>query len=77
MKIDYTEFDAQLKSLISQRISKLSQLEANDELRVMAIELDDGDSVTAFRVIGRRLQALRKKGLIEHDAREGWILRRQ
>lgn len=74
---NYTIFDAVLTSLVGKGVSKLSQLEANDELRVMAIELDDGDSVTAFRVIGRRLQALRKKGVIEHDAREGWILRRQ
>lgn len=74
---NYTEFDAQLKSLISQGVSKLSQLEANDELRVMAIEIENDRIRRAFRVIDRRLQALRKKGVIEHDAREGWILRRQ
>lgn len=77
MKRDYTEFDALLKSLISRGVSKFSQLEANDELRVMAIEIENDRIRRAFRAIDRRLQALRKKGVIEHDAREGWILRCQ
>ncbi len=77
MKRDYTIFDAVLTSLVGKGVSKFRDVERNKELLSMAAELNDGDSVTAFQVIDRRLQALRKKGVIEHDAREGWILRRQ
>ena len=77
MKRSYTELDALLKSLISQGVSKFRDLERNEGLLTMATELNDGDSVTAFRVIDRRLQALRKKRVIEHDHFKGWVLCRE
>ena len=31
-------------------------------------------TATPYQIIGRRLQALRKRGLIRHDSKIGWLL---
>ena len=31
-------------------------------------------TATPYRIIDRRLQALRKRGLIRHDSKIGWLL---
>ena len=76
MKIDYTEFDALLKEQIAQGVSKFSQLGDNHALKAMAIKLS-GEHIFAFRIFDRRLQALRRRGVIRHDARDGWVVERQ
>lgn len=71
MKTDYTRFDEQLLSLIQSGVDKMSMLETRSVLRDLAKPHQDGGRTPAFRVIDRRLQALRKAGKIRFNGK-GW-----
>jgi hypothetical protein len=66
MKPDYAEFDAALLNAIDNGQNTLAQLEVNAQVRVQSqrhrVKDRFGDLTPYFRVIDRRLQALRKRG---------------
>lgn len=68
MKPDYTEFDKALIHAIAGGRNTMAQLETSSRLRQLAEPHRSkdwfGDLVPTFRVIDRRLQALRKRGEI-------------
>jgi hypothetical protein len=68
--IDYTEFDAQVLARIRAGVNSFVGLQASD-LRKQAEALV-GNKDDAWRLIDRRLQALRKKGLVVYERKTGW-----
>lgn len=62
----YDEFDKKLLDLIKAGKNKMALLEEDDDLRALAKQHQNadryGDPVPVFRVIDRRLQALRQRG---------------
>jgi hypothetical protein len=71
---DYTEFDQALLQMISEGWSTMAQLETNSKLRALAEPHRVkqglwGVPTPTFRVIDRRLQALRKRGQIRYDGK--------
>lgn len=74
-KPDYTKLDQLILAGLAKGPRPFSSLNAEDiedETRVLVA----GSDVDAFRVLDRRLQALRKAGKIEFiDARNGWKLK--
>lgn len=69
---DYDDFDAQLLNLIGSGLSGFNQLAARMETLATAFCKDPKKSPT-FRVVDRRLQALRRAGKITY-LRTGWTL---
>ena len=66
---DYTEFDAKLLARIQRGNVTFVGIDhhmRNDAMRLVKPGHD------AFRVTDRRLQALRKKGLIQFSRKTGW-----
>lgn len=72
-KHDYTAFDAQLVALITGGMSSFASLASRQE--EAAKPFCEGTKVETFRVVDRRLQALRKAGRIGHDTKRGWLIR--
>ena len=72
-KQDYTAFDAQLIALIAGGMSGFASLATRlaDEAKRFCEKPKD----ETFRVVDRRLQALRKAGRIGHDSKRGWLIR--
>lgn len=72
-KQDYTAFDTQLLALIAGGMSGFTGLAVRlaDESKQFCEKPKD----EAFRVVDRRLQALRKAGRIGHDSKRGWLIR--
>jgi len=72
-KIDYAAFDAQLITLIAGGMSGFTGLSVRlaDEAKKFCEKPKD----ETFRVVDRRLQALRKAGRIGHDTEHGWRIR--
>lgn len=60
-KHDYTDFDKLMLQLIAAGTSRASSLEIALNVQIKPFLAKEGE---AFRVIDRRLQALRKKGII-------------
>ena len=73
-KRNYSDFDKQIVSLITGGKSNFSQLVA--KLETEAKQFCDKPSDEPFRVVDRRLQALRKSGKIEYDTKNGWSIRK-
>lgn len=67
----YTEFDAALLLHISTGAKTLEAL--NPVLKELAKPHCIGSTPT-FRIIDRRLQALRKTGLIVYNSKTGWSI---
>lgn len=70
-KKDYSKLDAAILAQIAGGNCKARGL--NSALDDLAREADRDSE--EFRVIDRRLQALRKKGKIEFDTKNGWSLK--
>ena len=70
-KPDYTNFDAMLLNLIRTGKNRMMLLEQDREL-IKAAKPFCAAGQPEFRVIDRRLQALRKAGKINHNGRE-WV----
>lgn len=70
---NYAEFDASLISHI--RSGKTEAMALEIHLREQAKAIDPGPNW--WRVIDRRLQALRKRGLIEYTRKTGWRAKAQ
>lgn len=70
---DYTALDAEILAQISQQNRYFAGLLACLELSAKAFCLSAKDE--PFRVIDRRLQALKQKGKIGFDGKNGWRLR--
>ncbi len=74
-KPDYTAFDAELLAQIKAGRNRMALLDAHKPLLEMAkpfCNLLAGyrhSTQPEWRIIDRRLQALRKKGLIRHDGK--------
>jgi hypothetical protein len=73
MKPDYAEFDAALLNAIDSGQNTLAQLEVNAQVRVQSQRHRTkdrwGDLTPYFRVIDRRLQALRKRGELRYTGK--------
>lgn len=66
----YAEFDAELLRLINAGKNRMMLLEENRPLLEMAKHFTEGKStIPEWRIIDRRLQALRKAGKISHDGK--------
>jgi hypothetical protein len=61
-KPNYEEFDRTLLAQIEAGIGTMKRLEWIPELRALAAPHQDGVRTPVYRVIDRRLQALRKAG---------------
>ena len=70
---DYTSFDAKLLERIQRKAANFTQLSTYMNADAKAIiSAQGGDDRDAFRVTDRRLQALRKRGLIKYSGKTGW-----
>lgn len=78
---DYAAFDAELLRLIAAGNNRMMHLESNRRLLNMAKPFAAASKgpfgVPEWRVIDRRLQALRKKGVIAHDGKAWAVAARQ
>lgn len=70
---DYSLLDAEIVVEIGRKNSQFTGLVA--ELESSARTFCKGPKDEPFRVLDRRLQALRKKGKIGYDSKLGWRLR--
>lgn len=68
-KVDYSEFDAALLALIAGGCHIFSNLDVSLQSRARAFCTEQQQP---FRVVDRRLQALRKKGLVNYKPKTGW-----
>jgi hypothetical protein len=57
---------------IGKGCTQFAQLLNNQELEALAIQLSEGRHSHAWRVLDRRLQAIRKAGRIAYDRTDGW-----
>lgn len=75
MRIDYKSFDMRILQLIEGGKNTFTKLQGDSDLMAHARKIwmqNDGDE---FRVVDRRLQSLRKLGLIMYDGpKAGWSL---
>ena len=71
---DYTAFDAKLLARIKESPATFSSLSTHMDAEAQEIATYKYD---AFRVTDRRLQAMRKRGLIEYSAKTGWSAKAQ
>lgn len=67
---DYTEFDAALLALIAGGMSNFTRLSV--QLDSLAKPFCVTPSSEPFRVVDRRLQALRKRHLVAFNSKTGW-----
>jgi hypothetical protein len=67
---DYTEFDKRLISVVRRGFSTFIEI-SHGELRKYADALAAPDRY-GWRVIDRRLQALRKRGALTYSRETGW-----
>lgn len=78
-KSAYAEFDAALLGHIRSAVKpiKMAELESKQDLRELADPHQDvtrwGDVTPVFRVIDRRLQSLRKAGMVRSTT-VGWVV---
>ena len=70
---DYSHLDAEILVQIGRKNRQFAGLVA--ALEGSAKEFVGGTKAEPFRVINRRLQALRKKGKISFETKIGWQLR--
>lgn len=75
-KHDYTEFDAAIIDSIRHGKTHMRQLDQHKPLIEMAkpfcLSINGRHPQPEWRVIDRRLQALRKAGKIKHSSGAGW-----
>lgn len=69
---DYTKFDAALMASISSGICRFDALDVN--LKSQAQEFCSTPQADPFRVVDRRLQALRKMKKVSFNSKTGWTL---
>lgn len=69
---DYTEFDAALLALLTGGIREYMRLAVRLGNQAMVFCTKPGQE--PFRVVDRRLQALRKQGVIAFNTKTGWNL---
>lgn len=70
---DYKNFDAKLLERIQRKAANFTQLSTYMNADAEAIvRAQGGNDRDAFRVTDRRLQALRKRGLIKYAGKSGW-----
>lgn len=67
---DYTNFDAVLLALVAAGVSSFTSMVG--KLESLAKPFCNPDRPEPFRVVDRRLQALRKKKLIAYNSKTGW-----
>ena len=79
MKKDYTEFDTALLAHITAGCSTMKLLEYKDDLKKLAAPLTDtdrwGSPTPHFRMIDRRLQALRRAEKIRFNGKHWELLK--
>lgn len=68
----YAEFDAALMALLAGGIRSFAALSAQLNTRAKSFCTTKG--AEPFRVVDRRLQALRKKKLVVYNSKTGWSL---
>jgi hypothetical protein len=73
-KPDYQEFDCALLAQIQAGCNAMMRLEYSPELQKLAAPHQDGGRTPVFRVIDRRLQALRKAGKVRWDGKVWAVL---
>lgn len=77
MKKDYTEFDAALLAHITSGVNTMMLLDYKSDLKKLAVPLVDvdrwGQPTPHFRIIDRRLQALRRAEKIRFNGKQ-WEL---
>jgi hypothetical protein len=73
MKPDYSKFDAALLDLIANRVNTMTQLDSKSSgLRELAEPFARASNNPTFRIVDRRLQALRKRGDLRFNGRY-WV----
>ncbi|HBQ3005867.1 hypothetical protein [Klebsiella pneumoniae] len=70
----YVNLDIAIMSKLSETPSPFSCLFSGDVgAECVGIAKDEGDKKEPFRILDRRLQALRKLGVIAHVKGKGWV----
>ncbi|HBU9321827.1 TPA: hypothetical protein MDH39_001659 [Klebsiella pneumoniae] len=70
----YVNLDNAIMSKLSDTPSPFSRLFVGDVgAECVDIARDEGDKKEPFRILDRRLQALRKLGVIAHVKGKGWV----
>lgn len=70
----YVNLDIAIMSKLSEKPSPFSRLFSGDVgAKCVVIARDEGDKKEPFRILDRRLQALRKLGAIAHVKGKGWV----
>lgn len=70
----YVNLDISIMSKLSDTPSPFSRLFSGDVgAECVDIAKDEGDKKEPFRILDRRLQALRKLGVIAHVKGKGWV----
>lgn len=72
-KTDYTYLDMLIQKRIADGNNTFSKIDGG-EVYKQAQWLEGQTKSSAFRIIDRRLQALRKKGLIKYTTAEKWTV---
>lgn len=73
-KPDYTKFDAAILAQIAAGCDTMSKLDSvSSGIKSLAAPFANGDSTPTFRVVDRRLQALRKQGKIAWDGKVWYV----
>jgi hypothetical protein len=74
MKHDYTRLDAEIIEQISKGKSNFTGIYIAVSMTVARIIESTGKKSDDWRVVDRRLQALRKAGRISYLGRGGWVI---
>lgn len=73
IKTDYSYLDMLIQQSIADGNNTFSKIDSG-EVYKQAQFLEGQTKSSAFRIIDRRLQALRKKGLIKYTTKEKWTV---
>jgi hypothetical protein len=69
---DYENMDRLIVAAVKNGITRPVLLEANEVVRAEAMRLARAHNNEVFRILDRRLQALRKAGKLQWTRGEGW-----
>ncbi|WP_394551536.1 hypothetical protein C1N58_12515 [Pantoea sp. SGAir0180] len=72
-KADYTYLDMLIQESVASGNNTFAKIDSGDVHNQSKL-LEQEIKSEAFRIIDRRLQALRKKGLIKHSKAEKWTI---
>lgn len=71
-KTDYADLDNAILAALRARPMHHHELDAQRAVAAATHEISGGSLPASISMLGRRLQALRKSGMVRHENRTGW-----